>query len=124
MIRVMSNLAAALYATPPSATFEEAYDYHAAAEKAEPGFWAKVGICICTNNENEAVTSVACQILISDPRTGLSSPSAVPSSAGSGPNSGNGSRRQWSSRRSESSRTTTKIAARQRRFCANCNANL
>ena len=38
---VTRNLAAAIYATPPSATFEEAYEYYQKAEAAEPGFWSK-----------------------------------------------------------------------------------
>lgn len=38
---VTRNLAAAIYATPPTATFDEAYEYYQRAEAAEPGFWAK-----------------------------------------------------------------------------------
>jgi hypothetical protein len=38
---VTRNVAAAIFATPPSASFEEAYDYYKRAEEAQPGFWAK-----------------------------------------------------------------------------------
>jgi hypothetical protein len=38
---VTRNLAAAIFATPPTASYEEAYDYYKRAEKAQPGFWAK-----------------------------------------------------------------------------------
>ena len=38
---VTRNLAAAIFATPPSATYDEAYTYYRKAEDAQPGFWAK-----------------------------------------------------------------------------------
>ena len=39
---IMRNVAAAVFATPPSSTYEEALEHYLRAEKAEPGFWNKV----------------------------------------------------------------------------------